>query len=229
MLIKSNINKFLPILAILAFPAHSSTYYYEFNKNITKFTDPFTPQSESLLAPYAHMSIFDENGGVGISLTVNKDYRGWLDTIYLKYIPELSLVPRKNVSQPPAPSSEPAYYYAENNLIYENGYSFSAVTYQNVSIFFRVSPDNPLADSFSFHFRNLPSNITASEFLPLYVSAKETYGWGKFSDEAYVLASQTSAPILSQVPETNSSVQLLLGVIALASIRRKYNKNLETF
>lgn len=206
-------------ITIISLPSYASTYYYEFDKNISSFTNPFTPKSESLMTPYASMSVFDEAEGVGISLKVNQNYLGALAKIYLRYIPELAQVPVKNTAQLPTINETSAYYYSDNNVLYGNGYSLNSEG--NIAIFFAVSHASSVSNNITFHFRNLTSNLNASTFSPLYLLVEDAYGWGKFNDDAYVLASEISGPIASQVPENTSSGQLLLGLLMLMLIRNK--------
>lgn len=216
-----NISKKIKMIFVIALMLSSSsqaaTFYYSFDKNITKFTYPITPEYESLSDPYAQMTVFDEIGGVGLSLVLNPNYRGSLAQIDLNYISELSQVPYKNPFKSTFKNDNLPYYYSDQGGITSNGFAISGITYQLVSIFFDV---NLKGNNLNLHFRNLPNNLTAAVFSPRYLEVENTT-WGKFNGTALVLASQASGPIFSVVPENTLSIQLLLGLLTLIFIRKK--------
>lgn len=207
---------------MFASQANAAVFEYIFQENVVEFPFSTTDQSqnttEPLSASYMNMAVTDTADGIDVSIRINESFLGWLDSIYFNYTPALSqgsVVRYRRDSASSTPPSKP-YFYSTPDDINGIGTVYSISNWRPISTILTFSYANPVGDSLVVHFRNLPEEISAADFIPQYLAVRDT-SWGKAGNRyAYVLASPVAA-----VPEPTTAGLLCAGIALIGWSTRK--------
>jgi hypothetical protein len=226
--------------------AHAATFDYTFQDNVT---DPGfsinhidTIATERLSAPFATLTVADEDGGIRLTYASQGILDGKVSGIAFKYLPAFQQGLTETWSDV-QPSNGGAYFFTDYDTaipyMFIGGYgieyssedqiltplgSLNIVTIKEgavpASFVFSLDPST-LSDAFTMHMRGLPSDVTAASLAPQYVRAVDT-SYGKMPDVGSTFGQLPvvgrAVILASPVPESSTTAQMLLGMLAVGLV-----------